>query len=132
MRVGRRLFAVVLIMVLTLSAAMTAYATGDTGELTEEELVAQELQRVYDMPVQSNSYTNWPQGPGTYGEAAIVMEAGTGTILYAKNIDDHHYPASITKVLTALVALENGNLEDTVTMSRDCVSFMQPGIRLSG
>lgn len=127
MRLGRRLFAAVLIMIMTLSTAMTVYATGDTGQLTPEELAAQELQRVYDIPVQSNSYTNWPQGPGTYGEAAIVMEAGTGTILYAKNIDEHHYPASITKVLTALVALEKGHLDDTVTFSHDCVAFLRPG-----
>ena len=55
------------------------------------------------------------------------MEVGTGAILYAKNIDDHHYPASITKVLTALVALENGQLTDTVTFSHDSVAFLQPG-----
>ena len=55
------------------------------------------------------------------------MEVGTGAILYAKNIDDHHYPASITKVMTALVALENGQLTDTVTFSHDSVAFLQPG-----
>ena len=51
---------------------------------------------MYAMEVQSNGWEAWPAGPGTYGEAAIVMEVGTGTILYAKNIDAHHYPASIT------------------------------------
>ena len=40
------------------------------------------------------------------------MDAGTGAILYAKNIDTHEYPASITKVLTAMVALENGKMDD--------------------
>ena len=79
------------------------------------------------MPVTTNEIKGWPQGPGTYGEAAIIMEAGTGEILYGKNIDDQHYPASITKVLTALVALENGNLDDKVTFTHDCVSFLQPG-----
>ena len=85
------------------------------------------LQQVYDMPVESNGYKDWPQGPGTYGEAGIVMEVGTGTILYAKNIDAHEYPASITKVLTALVALENGQLTDNVTFSHDSVAFLQRG-----
>ena len=79
------------------------------------------------MPVQSNEWTNWPKGPGTYGEAAIVMEVGTGAILYAKNVDEHEYPASITKVLTALIALENGQFSDNVTFSHDCVAFMKPG-----
>ena len=79
------------------------------------------------MEIQSNGWKNWPKGPGTYGEAAIVMDAGTGSILYAKNIDEHEYPASITKVLTSLIALKYGNLSDKVTFSNDCISFMQPG-----
>ena len=116
-------------MILTASATEAA-EEGDEG-LTEQEKAEkaeQELQQqVYAMPVESNGWENWPQGPGTYGEAAIVMEVGTGAILYAKNIDDHHYPASITKVLTALVALENGQLTDTVTFSHDSVAFLQPG-----
>ena len=144
MKRGRRILAVFLMMVvlsvilcggicpgmlLTVSATEMA-EEGDEG-LTEQEKAEkaeQELQQqVYAMPVESNGWENWPQGPGTYGEAAIVMEVGTGAILYAKNIDDHHYPASITKVLTALVALENGQLTDTVTFSHDSVAFLQPG-----
>ena len=91
------------------------------------EAVQAELDTVYNMPVESNGWANWPQGPGTYGESAIIMEAGSGAILYAKNIDGHEYPASITKILTALVALENGELTDTVTFSHDSVAFLQPG-----
>lgn len=144
MKRGRRILAVFLMMVvlsgilcggicpgmlLTVSATEMA-EEGDEG-LTEQEKAEkaeQELQQqVYAMPIESNGWENWPQGPGTYGEAAIVMEVGTGAILYAKNIDDHHYPASITKVLTALVALENGQLTDTVTFSHDSVAFLQPG-----
>lgn len=109
---------------------MTSFATeaeNTDEELTEEEKAQKVLDTVYQMPVQSNEIEGWPQGPGTYGEAAIVMDVGSGAILYAKNIDEHHYPASITKVLTALVALENGNLTDPVTFSHDCVAFMQPG-----
>ena len=95
--------------------------------LTPEQQAQQEEQNVYNMEVQSNGWKNWPQGPGTYGEAAIVMDAGTGSILYAKNIDEHEYPASITKVLTSLVAFKYGKLTDNVTFSNDCISFMQPG-----
>lgn len=130
MRVGRRMIAAVLVLMLCAGISVTAYATGtdNSAELTpEEQAVQDELNRVYEMPVQTNEIAGWPQGPGTYGEAAIIMEADTGAILYAKNIDDHHYPASITKVLTALIALENGQFNDTVTFSHDCVAFLQPG-----
>ena len=131
MKKSKRLFSALLILAMSLSMGMTAGATGtDTsaeGELTEEELYEQQLQEIYDMPVQSNKIANWPKGPGTYGEAAIVMEARTGAILYAKNIDEKHFPASITKVLTALVAMENGTMADPVKMSHDSVAFLQPG-----
>ena len=136
MKSGRRVIAAMLtaLMTVTITAntAVSVYATGVTTTenaqaLTPEQQKAQELQQVYDMTVESNAYKDWPQGPGTYGEAGIVMEVGTGAILYAKNIDAHEYPASITKVLTALIALENGQLTDNVTFSHDSVAFLQPG-----
>ena len=129
MKRSKRIVSAFLIMAMSLSLGMTANATTvDTnGELTEEELYEQQLQQIYDMPVQSNQIAKWPEGPGTYGEAAIVMEARTGAILYAKNIDEKHFPASITKVLTALVAMENGKLSDPVKMSHDSIAFLQPG-----
>ncbi len=65
--------------------------------------------------------TSWPEGPSVFADSAIVMEASTGLILYEKNIDKVHYPASITKILTALVVLENSSLGDIVTFSKDAV-----------
>lgn len=96
-------------------------------DMTPEEREKKAEEDAYKMEIQSNGWKNWPKGPGTYGEAAIVMDAGTGSILYAKNIDEHEYPASITKVPTSLIALKYGNLPDKVTFSNDCISFMQPG-----
>ena len=49
------------------------------------------------------------------------MDAETGSILYGKNIHDQNYPASITKILTTLIALENSAMNETVTFSRDSV-----------
>ena len=64
---------------------------------------------------------SWPQGPNVYAEAAIVMEASTGLILYEKNMNETYYPASITKILSALLVIENTSLGDVVTFSRDSV-----------
>lgn len=70
----------------------------------------------------SNTTTNtWPEGPSVNAETAIVMEASTGLILYEKNIHAKRYPASITKIMTALIAIENSSLNDIVTFSRDAV-----------
>lgn len=59
----------------------------------------------------------WPAGPSISGDGAIVIDADTGIILYEKNIYDRFYPASTTKVLTTLVALENSELNEIVTVS---------------
>ncbi|MGI6168964.1 MAG: D-alanyl-D-alanine carboxypeptidase family protein [Christensenellales bacterium] len=49
--------------------------------------------------------------------AALVMEVETGRVLYEQNADQSLPMASTTKIMTALVALEDGNLDDTVTVS---------------
>ncbi len=59
--------------------------------------------------------------PELHAEAAVLMDAKTGQILFEKNLHQRHYPASITKVMTGLLALEKGNLTDLVTMSNEAV-----------
>ncbi|HMM21318.1 MAG TPA: D-alanyl-D-alanine carboxypeptidase family protein [Selenomonadales bacterium] len=63
-----------------------------------------------------------PQEPGISAKAAIVIEASTGKVLYAKNADDRRYPASTTKMMTLIVALEHGNLDDIVTTSQNAAN----------
>lgn len=67
------------------------------------------------------SLTDWPAGPEVQADAAILMDARTGNILYAKNIDTPYPPASITKILTALIACEQSNLSDTVVYSHNAI-----------
>ncbi len=76
-----------------------------------------ERQAYYEKEINSNSIPNWPQGPQIYADAAVIMEASTGTILYNKDMDKAEYPASITKIMTALVALENSSLDDVINYS---------------
>ncbi len=64
---------------------------------------------------------SWPEGPNVFAESAIVMEASTGLILYEKNMNEVHYPASITKIMTALLAVENSNMGEVVTFSKKAV-----------
>jgi len=88
-----------------LCSSIPAYASSTTGEENQIET--------------SNSDFVWPTGPSVYADAAIVMEASTGLILYEKDIYDAHYPASITKIMTSLLALENSDLDEIVTMSHE-------------
>ena len=64
----------------------------------------------------------WPkQSEKITSKAAVLMDMDTGTILYKKNMNDSYYPASITKILTTLIAVENSNMDEIVTFSRDAV-----------
>ncbi|MFQ9510784.1 MAG: serine hydrolase [Lachnospiraceae bacterium] len=61
-------------------------------------------------------------GPDIYGEGYCVMDADTGEVIIEKNMNEKYYPASITKVLTALVAIENTkSLSDTITFSESAI-----------
>lgn len=92
---------------------LTVYA-----EPTETELRL-EAQRA--MEIQSNQVENWPAGPAVGAESAILMEAETGTVLYAKNIHQHQFPASTTKILTTLIAAEQCTLDEIVSFSHEAV-----------
>lgn len=67
------------------------------------------------IPVYAAEY--WPEGPEVVSPNVIVMEASTGTVLYDCDSLEAHYPASITKIMTTLIALENSDLNDIVTFS---------------
>lgn len=55
--------------------------------------------------------------PTIASEAAILLEANSGQVLYDKNANSQMYPASVTKITTAIYAIETGNLNDIVTIS---------------
>ena len=55
--------------------------------------------------------------PGVTARSAVVMEAKTGRVLYSRNMKAMRFPASTTKAMTLILALEKGNLDDIVTVS---------------
>ncbi len=106
---------------IAVTAPLTAYATtsADKETLTDAQIAEQKRQ---EEPVDTNSVRGWPQGPVISAQAAILMDADSGTILYAKNIHQHLYPASTTKMMTCLLAVENCSLDENVVISADAVS----------
>ena len=64
---------------------------------------------------------SWPADTGIQAEAGIVMDADSGAILFGQNIHLPYPPASITKILTALVVLEHCKPDDIVTFSVNAV-----------
>lgn len=90
------------------------------------EAAAQQEERLA-LPIQSNEIENWPEGPAVGAEGAIVLEANTGVVLYAKNIHEKLYPASTTKLLTCLIAARECSMDEIVTFSHDAVFGIQQG-----
>ena len=70
---------------------------------------------------ESASPRAWPEPQEVSAEGAILIDADTGAILYQKNMNEHLYPASITKMMTVLLAAEKLDPTDTVTMSEEAV-----------
>lgn len=77
-------------------------------------------------PIASNSISAWPQGPDIFSETAVVMDAETGTVLYDKGMNELRYPASITKIMTALLVLEKCGMDDQVIFTEVCLEDQAP------
>lgn len=100
-------------------AVLYAEEDGEVQEAAEEEEDEDDvfIPDEYYEPVQSNAVEGWPQGIAIQASAGLVMDMDTNAYLYAKNINRQLYPASITKILTCLLVLENCSLDDVITCS---------------
>ena len=108
---SKKILVILILFTLFINNTFTCFAT-------DYEEAAQARKQ---LPIQSNEINGWPEGPQIEAQAAILMDAGTGTILYAKNIHEELFPASTTKIMTCLLAVENASLDDTVTFSYDAI-----------
>ena len=70
--------------------------------------------------------------PDITADSAILMDAASGAVLYGKDENSKQYPASITKVMTALLAIENCSMDDIVTFSNEAVNGIEPGSSSAG
>lgn len=125
------------LLVLAQSILMPVAAT----ETTEEETTQAPSQEVAfgSTPVTYGCRTINAQVPLGGSErmletakAAFVYEINTGTLLYAYNPDLQVYPGSLAKLLTALIAIEYGNLSDKITVSTREISQLPAGAITTG
>ena len=65
-------------------------------------------------------------------KAALLVDQNTGKIVYGKNEHEELYPASLTKIMTCLIALENGNLSDVVTVSESALADLDEDSSVAG
>ncbi len=125
----KKITAVILIFLIMLNC-IPVYATEDTS--SEQTSSGQE--QPVKPPVAKKSLVktgfipaNLSAPPEIVAEAGIVIDMTTGYTLYEKNIQQQHYPASITKIMTAILSLENLKMEDVITFSHDAVYTIEPG-----
>lgn len=126
--------------------APVRYAMASEENFEEEQMQETEtetetqLPDSYFLPIESNEVKGWPQGPQVEAEAAVVMDVSSGAFLYSKNMTAKEYPASITKIMTALVAIEHGDLDKKIKCSEHAVYSieaesshcgLQPGEKLT-
>ena len=83
--------------------------------------------------LRSYALENWASDVYVASEGACLMDADTGVVLYGKNEENAYYPASITKVMTALLTIENcDNLSEQVTFSYDAVHIEEENSTIIG
>ena len=68
-----------------------------------------------------------PDNITTNSPSVLLMDANTGKILYSKDAFKRMYPASTTKLMTAILTLENCNLDDVVTISHNAIFSIPVG-----
>ena len=74
----------------------------------------------------------WPSNVSVEAQGAVLMDARSGAVIYGKNLHSVYYPASITKILTALIVIEHCNLDDIVTFSHDAIYNVEQGSSSAG
>lgn len=83
-------------------------------------------------PVSVYAAPEWPSNVSIEAEGGIVIDANSGAVLYGKNMHVTYFPASITKILTALIVIENCDLNDIVTFSHNAVYNVESGSSNAG
>ena len=108
---------------------------------TKNASVARNNSMIYSQVEKSDIYTNTlAVASGTDSDkldnisasAALLIDKTNNQVIYEKGSLDKLYPASITKILTALVVLEEGKVDDTVIISKSAVELSWPGAKMCG
>ena len=79
---------------------------------------------IFCVPVSAAASISTEAGPQLNSAAAYLVDLETQSVLFAQNADEIREPASLTKVMTALLALEYGSLDQTLTVSQSALDAL--------
>ncbi len=123
-RITMRLSALLLSVGLLFGTFFTAYAEPETMESPETEETVRETEE--EAPEELSAL--WPEFPANLSAvSACVIDADTGEVLYGKDEHTKRYPASVTKILTALLTCEQCSLSEEVTFSESATTNLESG-----
>ena len=126
MKSWKSLIAGFLIVCLCVFAPCSYLFAEENSPEEQEEETEEAIPESYYYPIESNEIKNWPQGPEIEAASATVLDIDSGTFLYSKQAREKQYPASITKIMTTLLLVENCDLDDEITFS-DIVYDLEEG-----
>lgn len=84
------------------------------------------LRDVEAAAISTDQIPGWPKAPEIVESTGVLMEDSTGTVLFDKGMHDRMYPASMTKVLSALIAIENSDLSEEVVFTETGAEAVTP------
>lgn len=123
----KRCAGIILAAILALTSPADVSAVMAAGTSNREALVS--ASATLTDPVITTTVTDTEMRPSElYARYAVLMDADTGRVLFSKSGDTEAPMASTTKIMTCIIALENGNLSDEVSVSGNAVS--QPEVKL--
>ena len=96
-------------------------ATGANASVSSTSTNINSATDVDSSDTSSNNSSTDASIPSTYSPACILMDQNSGKILYSKNANTKMYPASTTKIMTAILTLENCKLDEVATASHNAV-----------
>ncbi len=124
-----------LVVIFTIIAVTIAFANEDdilgaqnmeSGELINYNNISHDNAQI-SLTYQPNEQKVIDNVPTISCKSAYVVEPITGKVLYEKNAHEKMFPASTTKILTALLAMENCQMTDKVTISQNAISQVPEG-----
>ena len=113
------------------AAEVSSSAALESGMETAPEETVETTAEAMTEETMEETGEDWPAEPSIVAPSGVLMEASTGTVLYDKNMHEQHYPASITKIMTALLAIENCELDEMVTVPHEAVYMEDKGSHIA-
>lgn len=125
MKFGKKWIGIICVcMTVLLCLPQTVWATDIQTDIGSDEAAEP---TPTPMPIETNWIEGWAWGPEITAKTGCLMDANTGTIMYNKGMTETMYPASTTKVMTALLVLENAQLDEVFTFTETGVALAYAG-----